>query len=137
MGLDPVARNVDAPCDPDALVLHHMVEQALETRGTRRMAGKAHVQAAAVHQTSARAALKTDEGGGFDSNDLIGRIRSSTLVDLYTGYDWRKFSVELFATNVFDERNDLSRFVVCGLCTNVHIVPGRPRTLGVRVGTKF
>ena len=99
--------------------------------------GKAHVQAAAVHQTSARAALKTDEGGGFDSNDLLGRIRSSTLVDLYTGYDWRNFSVELFATNVFDERNDLSRFVVCGLCTNVHIVPGRPRTLGVRVGTKF
>ena len=99
--------------------------------------GKAHVQAAAVHQTSASAVLKTDEGGGFDSNDLIGRIRPSTLVDLFAGYDWRNMSFELFATNVFDERNDLSRFVVCGLCANVHIVPGRPRTIGVRAGFKY
>ena len=46
-------------------------------------------------------------------------------------------SIELFATNVFDERNDLSRFVVCGLCTNVKVVPGRPRTLGLRAGFKY
>ena len=99
--------------------------------------GKAHVQAAAVYQSSARAVLKTDEGGGFDSNGMIGRIRPSTLVDLFAGYDWHNMSFELFATNIFDERNDLSRFVVCGLCTNVHVVPGRPRTLGIRSGIKF
>ena len=100
-------------------------------------AGKAHVQAAAVYQTSARAALKTDEGGGFDSNSILGRIRPSTLVDFYAGYDWHNISLELFTTNVFDQRNDLSRFVVCGLCTNVHVVPGRPRTIGVRAGFKL
>ena len=99
--------------------------------------GRAHVQAAAVYQSSASAALKTNEGGGLNTNDFLGRIRSSTLVDLFTGYDWHNMSIELIATNVFDQRNDLSRFVVCGLCTNVHIVPGRPRTLGLRAGLKF
>jgi hypothetical protein len=47
----------------------------------------------------------------------------------------------LFATNVFDKRNELSRFFVCGAnCeTNefLHIVPGRPRTIGLRLGAKF
>ena len=99
--------------------------------------GKAHVQVAAVHQSSASAALKTDEGGGFNSNDLLGRIKASTLVDLFAGYDWHNISFELFTTNVFDQRNELSRFVVCNLCTNVKVVPGRPRTLGVRAGYKF
>lgn len=99
--------------------------------------GRAHVQAAAVHQSSASAALKTDEGGGLNTNDFLGRIRSSTLVDLFAGYDWHNMSLELFAINVFDQRNDLSRFVVCNLCTNVHIVPGRPRALGIRVGFKY
>ena len=56
-------------------------------------------------------------------------IPASTLVDLFFGYDWSKYSAELFATNVFDDRNQLSRFVVCSICTRVKIVPGRPRTV--------
>ena len=39
-----------------------------------------------------------------------GKIRASTLVDLFVGFDWGRYSVELFATNVFDKRNQLSRF---------------------------
>lgn len=99
--------------------------------------GKAHVQASAVHQGGARSNLKNDEGGGFDANTMIGRLRPYTLVDLFAGYDWRNMSFELFGTNIFDKRNDLSRGVTCGLCTNVHIVPGRPRTIGIRAGIKF
>jgi outer membrane receptor protein involved in Fe transport len=76
-------------------------------------------------------------GGGTDPNDFLGRIKSSTLVDLYAGYSWRDYNVELFAANLFDERNELSRFVVCSVCTQTKIVPGRPRTIGLRVGTKF
>ena len=55
---------------------------------------------------------------------MIGKIPSSTLVDLFLGYDWGNFSVELFATNIFDERNELSRFVVCSICTQVQDRPG-------------
>ena len=93
--------------------------------------GKAHVQAGVVHQTKARSALRTDD------NDLTGMLPSYTLVDLFAGYDWNKYSFELFATNVFDKRNQLSRSVSCSICTNIHIVPGRPRTIGLRAGMKF
>ncbi|HEX7930723.1 MAG TPA: TonB-dependent receptor, partial [Sphingomicrobium sp.] len=93
--------------------------------------GRAHGQVAVVHQGSARSALRIDD------NLLTGTLPSYTLVDLFAGFDWSKYSVELFATNVFDKRNQLSRSVSCSICTNVHIVPGRPRTLGIRLGTKF
>ena len=93
--------------------------------------GRAHGQISVVHQGSARSALRIDD------NLVTGTLPSYTLVDLFAGFDWSKYSVELFATNVFDKRNQLSRGVSCSICTNVHIVPGRPRTLGIRVGTKF
>ena len=93
--------------------------------------GKAHVQAGVVHQTKARSALRTAD------NDLTGMLPAYTLVDLFAGYDWNKYSFELFATNVFDKRNQLARSVSCSICTNIHIVPGRPRTIGLRAGMKF
>ena len=66
-----------------------------------------------------------------------GRIHSSTLVDLFAGLDWPRWNVELFTTNVFDKRNELSRFTACGSCTRALVVVGRPRTIGVRAGMKF
>jgi outer membrane receptor protein involved in Fe transport len=99
--------------------------------------GRAHVQGALSYQSSARADIRRDLGGGLDPNDFLGRIRSSTIVDLFAGYSWRNMNFELFGTNVFDKRNDLSRFVVCSVCTTTKIVPGRPRTVGIRAGMKF
>jgi outer membrane receptor protein involved in Fe transport len=93
--------------------------------------GKLHVQGAISYQGSAPADLRPVDAA------IIGKIRASTLVDLFFGYDWSRYSAELFATNVFDERNQLSRFVVCGACTQVKIVPGRPRTIGLRLGAHF
>jgi outer membrane receptor protein involved in Fe transport len=106
--------------------------------------GKAHAQIGVVHQGSAASALKTADEA------VTGRIPGYTLVDLFAGYDWNKYSFEAFVTNVFDKRNQLSRFVVCGLCgvledvagnptglNQTKIVPGRPRTIGIRIGTKF
>jgi outer membrane receptor protein involved in Fe transport len=93
--------------------------------------GKAHVQAGVVHSGSARSALRVDD------NLLTGKLPAYTLVDLFAGYDWNKYSFELFATNVFDKRDQLSRSVSCSICTNIHIVPGRPRTIGLRAGMKF
>jgi iron complex outermembrane recepter protein len=100
--------------------------------------GRAHAQAGISHQGSAAADLRQDvDGLGTNPNDFLGRIKSSTLVDLFAGYTWSDHNIELFATNVFDERNELSRFVVCSICTQTKILPGRPRTIGLRVGTKF
>ncbi len=100
--------------------------------------GRAHVQGGIAYQGSASADIRRDvDGSGTNPNDYLGRIKSSTLVDLFAGYDWQKYRVELFATNIFDERNELSRFVVCSICTQTKIVPGRPRTIGLRLGASF
>jgi outer membrane receptor protein involved in Fe transport len=93
--------------------------------------GHAHVQGSLSYQGSAPSNIQpADEA-------VTGKLKSSTLVDLFAGYDWGKYSFELFAANVFDDRNQLSRFVSCGGCTRVHVVVGRPRTLGLRLGAKF
>jgi len=100
--------------------------------------GRAHVQAGLTHQSSASADIRRDmDGSGTNPNDFLGRIRAATLVDLFAGFDWRSYNLELFATNVFDERNERSRLVVCSVCTRTKIVPGRPRTIGLRLGAKF
>ncbi|MCL6728473.1 TonB-dependent receptor [Sphingomonas hankyongi] len=106
--------------------------------------GKAHGQIGFVHQGSAPSGLNTADQA------VTGTIPAYTLVDLFAGYDWSRYSVELFGTNIFDERNQLSRFVVCSLCgvledvegnptglNQTKIVPGRPRTIGIRAGMKF
>ena len=93
--------------------------------------GKAHVQGVIAYSGSAPSDLNPAQ------NAMLGNLHSSTLVDLFAGYDWGQFNVELFGTNIFDERNELSRFVVCSICTQVKIVPGRPRTIGLRAGMKF
>jgi outer membrane receptor protein involved in Fe transport len=93
--------------------------------------GNSHVQGAVAYQGSAPADLDPAQ------NKILGNIRASTVVDLFAGYDWSNYSFELFTTNVFDERNELSRLVVCSICTQVKIIPGRPRTIGIRAGIKF
>jgi iron complex outermembrane receptor protein len=93
--------------------------------------GKAHVQGVIAYQGSAPSDLDPAQ------NELIGKIKASTTVDLFTGYDFGNYTFELFSTNVFDKRHELSRLVVCSICTQVKIIPGRPRTIGIRAGVKF
>jgi outer membrane receptor protein involved in Fe transport len=99
--------------------------------------GKAHVQGTVSYQSSAAADIRQDIGGGINPNDYLGRLHAFTLVDLFAGYDWDKYSVELFVTNVFDKRNELARFVACSICTRTYVLPGRPRTIGLRLGARF
>ena len=99
--------------------------------------GRAHVQGTVTHRGSAPTDLRQDIGGGLNPNDFLGRIRASTLVDTFLGYTWGNYSAELFATNLFDKRNDLVRFVACSICTQTKITPGRPRTFGIRLGARF
>jgi outer membrane receptor protein involved in Fe transport len=103
---------------------------------------KAHVQGSVSYQSSAPSSIRTliqlvGTGERVNPNDFQGRLRSAVLVDLFAGLDFPKYSVEVFGTNIFDKRNDLSRFTACGSCTRALVVPGRPRTIGVRAGYKF
>jgi len=70
-------------------------------------------------------------------NIFQGHLHAYTLVDLFAGLDWPKYSLEIYGTNIFDKRNELSRFTACGSCTRALVVPGRPRTIGLRAGIKF
>jgi len=100
--------------------------------------GKAHVQGSLAYRGSAPADIRRDiDGDGLDPNDFLGRLKSSTLVDTFLGYTWGDYTAELFATNLFDERNELVRFVACSICTQTRVIPGRPRTIGIRLGTRF
>jgi iron complex outermembrane recepter protein len=66
-----------------------------------------------------------------------GRLHAATLVDLFAGLDFGSYNVEAFVENLFDKRIDLSRTTACGSCTRALVVPGRPRTIGLRAGYKF
>jgi outer membrane receptor protein involved in Fe transport len=117
---------------------------------------KAHVQGGVSYQGSAPSSIRTqvllvgpdasdfcaaagalNSAGLCNPNIFQGKLRAATLVDLFAGLDWPRYSLELFATNIFDKRNDLSRFTACGSCTRALVVPGRPRTIGIRAGIKF
>ena len=107
--------------------------------------GKTHVQVGIVTQGSAPSAIRTEDEASQ------GRLGAYTLVDLFAGYDWNKYSVEAFATNVFDKRNQLSKTTPCGAYCGItedvagnpltddwnRIVVGQPRTIGIRAGMKF
>ena len=101
-------------------------------------ATKAHVQVGVAHQSSASTALRTyDPAVRTNPATFLGRLRAYTLVDAATGLDWRSFNVELYVANLFDKRNDLSRGTACSICERTLIVPGTPRTIGLRAGYKF
>jgi iron complex outermembrane recepter protein len=104
--------------------------------------GKAHVQATVSHSSSAASDIRTliaiPNGGTANPAALTGRLASSTVADFAVGIDWERYSAELFVSNAFDERVQLSRGQECGVCfQRPYIVTNTPRTIGVRVGTKF
>jgi outer membrane receptor protein involved in Fe transport len=103
---------------------------------------RAHVQGGITHRGSAPSSLRTaialiGTGEIVNPNEFQGRLHSATLVDLFAGLDWPRWNIELFGTNIFDKRIDISRQTACGSCTRALVVPGRPRTIGVRAGMKF
>jgi iron complex outermembrane receptor protein len=147
-GLDALGRP-DAISAPSGTRLP--VTPKIKVTGTARYTwamgpGKTHVQLAVTSQGSAPSALRTAD------EQSQGKLKAYTLVDLFFGYDWNKYSVEAFGTNVFDTRNQLSKGTPCGfycggatvdfagnpLTTDwTRIVVGTPRTIGIRAGMKF
>jgi iron complex outermembrane recepter protein len=94
---------------------------------------KAHLQGAITFQSKASSALRL---GAVD--DPVPTLRSFALVDLATGLEWKQMTAEIFATNVFDVKADISTFQECGSCsyTNYFVIQP-PRTIGARLGYKF
>jgi outer membrane receptor protein involved in Fe transport len=93
---------------------------------------KAHVQAVLTHQSSSSADLRVAAAA------LLGRLKPYTMADFAFGIDWSRFTAEAFLENAFDTRAQITRFDQCGQCFNrIYVVPYRPQTIGVRVGTKF
>ena len=46
-------------------------------------------------------------------DEYLGKIRAATLIDLAAGINWPRYNVELYVSNLFDKRNELTRFVAC------------------------
>ncbi len=69
---------------------------------------------------------------------LQGRLPSATVLNLALGTTWNDLTAELFVSNVFDERAQLTRYAECGFCTQrPYAVVETPRLIGVRFGSKF
>jgi iron complex outermembrane recepter protein len=103
---------------------------------------RAHVQGSVTYRGAAPSSLRTDiqlvgSGEHVNPNDFQGRLHAATLVDLFAGLDFPAWNIEAFVDNLFDKRIDLSRQTACGSCTRALVVPGRPRTIGLRAGYKF
>lgn len=107
-------------------------------------ASKVYVQALVAYQSSASSDIRTavyETGTNAIVNPaaLLGRLQAYTTGNLAVGAEiGSNYTIELFATNLWDERGQISRFLECGSCyQRPYIVPITPRTIGIRAGAKF
>lgn len=95
-------------------------------------AAKAYIQGVVVHQSSATSEIRAAKAAE------LGQLKAYTTADTAFGFDWGDISTELFVSNLFDERAQLSRYEECGSCgQRPYVVVSRPRTIGIRMGYKF
>lgn len=102
-----------------------------------------HVQATASHEGSRTRDLRPLQ------NAIYGNLRSYEIVDLSAGIENERWSIELFARNLFDARGALGSGIqcnelVCGdplgqtaIGPKIYTYVNRPRTLGIRLGVQF
>ena len=102
-----------------------------------------HIQGALAHIGKRRSDLRPFE------NDLKGEFGAYTTFDMSVGADTGPYRVELFATNLFDERGIVNSGVQClettcgdpdGISTTGGVFYDyviKPRTIGLKVGMDF
>ena len=74
------------------------------------------------HQTSAGVDLRQNVGDAanpVNPNDVYGRIKGSTLVDLFAGFDWSGIISNCSPPTCSTIATRLSRIVACSVCTRV------------------
>jgi len=90
-------------------------------------------QASYAYQSSQWADLRLEQRGE------IGQQPAFSTLDLATGIERNGLAVDLFLTNVFDERGQTFRFTQCGSCSGInnYVVPTQPRTVALRFTQRF
>ena len=99
----------------------------------------ANVQASAVYQTSAQAALLTNDGGGQNEVAVLGHMGDYATFDFSAGVERNKLALSVFAKNAFDRRGETNRSVECtiGICSTVYVYPIVPMMVGLRLSQRF
>lgn len=93
---------------------------------------KAYGQINASYQSSATSEVRAGPAA------TIGELPAFASVNLAAGVEFEKLNLELFVSNLFDERGQLSRYLQCGQCgQRPYVVTINPRTVGLRMGYKF
>jgi iron complex outermembrane recepter protein len=104
---------------------------------------KAHVQGSVVHQSDVYSDLLTLE------RSIYGVQDGFTYADFNAGVTVNGWSAELYVTNAFDKRAQLSRAIACAVTTcgdpdgispgggQIYTIPSQPRTIGLKLGRKF
>lgn len=104
---------------------------------------KGHLQAAMIYEGKRTSDLRPLE------NSLKGELPSYTTVDLSAGLSSSRWSIELYARNVFDKRGYSTTGIqcletTCGDPDGETTIGGKvyrsviqPRTIGLKLGTKF
>ena len=85
-----------------------------------------------------------------DLKAILGGLDAYTTLDFSIGYRRNDWSVDLFASNITDERAEVSKFTACAetVCGAQGVVPEypngqvytntiRPRSIGLRFSQKF
>lgn len=104
---------------------------------------RSYVQLVTAYQSSASSDLRTaitETGTGNIINPaaLLGRLDNFFTAGVSAGAEWDNWSMDVFVSNLFDERGELARYQQCGSCgQRPYIVPNQPRTIGIRAGLKF
>lgn len=93
---------------------------------------KPFVQGFVAHQGSASSDIRIADAAA------LGRIKGFTTASFDVGAEFGNYTIELFVDNAFDERAQISRYEQCSVCTQRnYVVVSTPRTIGLKVGTKF
>ncbi len=94
---------------------------------------QAYGQGAFVYQSAQWSDLRTVQ------REEIGVAPAFGTLDLSAGISRNSYYLDLFLTNVFDERGQLFRFNQCASCSIVanYAVPTQPRTIALRFSQKF
>lgn len=90
-----------------------------------------YFQASLAYQGKASSDIRIDDAA------VVGELPAFSTLNLATGLNLNNWSLEGYISNVTDERGEISRYVQCSICTRTYAVPIQPRTMGIRLGSKF
>ncbi len=95
---------------------------------------KSNVQGTYAYQTSSTPTLKVANAQALGTQPAYGTL------DVSAGTQHNGLSVEMYVSNLLDNRGQLTRFAECdpvNACKQTYIVPTVPRTIGVKFGQRF